>query len=119
MMLAFDTPAPFNTLGRRNRSNVPAQALILMNDPFVFDQAEKWARRLINDNQNTADRIETMYWQAFGRGPTPTELAESKSFLDEYATEIGVESDSINSNVEMWRDLCHVMFNVKQFIFIE
>ncbi len=43
MMLAFDTPAPFNTIGRRTQSNVPAQALILMNDPFVVGQAEKWA----------------------------------------------------------------------------
>ena len=35
MMLAYDTPIPFSTVGRRNVSNVPAQALILMNDPFV------------------------------------------------------------------------------------
>ncbi len=28
MMLAFDTPIPFNCMGRRNISNVPAQALI-------------------------------------------------------------------------------------------
>ena len=44
-MLAFDTPIPFSTVGRRNVSNVPAQALILMNDPFVAEQAEKWANR--------------------------------------------------------------------------
>jgi len=30
MMLAFDTPIPFTTIGRRNVSNVPAQALILI-----------------------------------------------------------------------------------------
>src|SRR5262249_54545860 len=35
MMLAFDTPNPFSTVGRRTVSNVPAQALILMNDPLV------------------------------------------------------------------------------------
>ena len=34
-MLAFDTPVPFSTMGRRNISNVPAQALILLNDPLV------------------------------------------------------------------------------------
>ena len=39
MMLAFDTPIPFTTIGRRNVSNVPAQALILMNDPFVAEQS--------------------------------------------------------------------------------
>jgi hypothetical protein len=41
MMLAFDTPQTAQTFGRRARSNVPAQALILMNDPFVQQQARR------------------------------------------------------------------------------
>ena len=49
MMLAFDTPIPFSTIGRRNISNVPAQALILMNDPFVSEQAKLWARQILAD----------------------------------------------------------------------
>ncbi len=49
MMLAFDTPIPFNRVGRRNVSNVPAQALILMNDPFVARTGQVWARRLLAD----------------------------------------------------------------------
>ena len=35
MMLAFDSPIPFATVGRRTISNVPAQALILLNDPYL------------------------------------------------------------------------------------
>ena len=45
MFLAFDTPAPFSCMGRRNVSNVPAQALILLNDPFVIEQARLWAEQ--------------------------------------------------------------------------
>ena len=44
MMLAFDMPIPFSTIGRRSVSNVPAQALILMNDPFVVEQAKRVGR---------------------------------------------------------------------------
>ncbi len=119
MMLAFDTPTPFNTLGRRNRSNVPAQALILMNDPFIFDQAQKWAKRLIGDGQEPIDRINTIYLEAFGRPPTSPELKEAQTFLADYASELRVEEKAIKSNIELWRDFCHVMFNVKQFIFID
>ena len=43
MFLAFDMPVPFSTMGRRNVSNVPAQALTLMNDPLVVGQARLWA----------------------------------------------------------------------------
>ena len=44
MLLAYDMPAPSATIGRRSVSNVPAQALILMNDPFVTQQAGVWAK---------------------------------------------------------------------------
>ncbi len=47
MMLAFDKPIPFSTFGRRNTSNVPAQSLTMLNDPFVAAQAEAWGERLV------------------------------------------------------------------------
>ena len=46
MMTAFDAPLPFNTTGRRTVSNLPAQALILLNDPLVVEQ--RTARRTIS-----------------------------------------------------------------------
>ena len=46
MFLAFDTPVPFSTMGRRNVSNVPAQALTLMNDPMAILLARRWADRV-------------------------------------------------------------------------
>eukprot|EP00913_Durusdinium_trenchii_P028327 g26555.t1 len=75
MMLAFDTPIPFNTIGRRNVSNVPAQALILMNDPFVIQQAGLWAKRVLAEEQRTPEeRIGSMYETAFARPPAPEEI---------------------------------------------
>src|SRR5690606_2159389 len=47
-MLAFDTPTPFSTMGHRNSSNVPAQALILMNDPLVAHLTQAWAKLGMN-----------------------------------------------------------------------
>ena len=40
---AFNFPGGKVTQGRRHTTNVPAQALALMNDPFVVDQAGRWA----------------------------------------------------------------------------
>ena len=47
MFLAFDAPVPFSTMGRRNVSNVPAQALTLLNDPLVVGLAGLWAGPLL------------------------------------------------------------------------
>src|SRR5207248_11571572 len=45
MFVAFDYPTPFTTIGRRTVSNVPAQALAMLNHPFVIKPAELWAKR--------------------------------------------------------------------------
>ena len=74
MLLAFDMPAPASTMGRRNVSNVPAQALTLLNDPFVIGQARLWAEKLMSDRSaSPADRIKSAYLSAFGRPPTEQE----------------------------------------------
>src|ERR1700682_1930992 len=82
MLLAFDTPSPFATVGRRTVSNVPAQALILLNDPFVHLQAEAWAKRALAQKGTATQRITSMYSAAFGRPPSDGELKACESFLD-------------------------------------
>ena len=70
-LLAFDTPSPFSTVGKRTVSNVPAQALILMNDPFVHGQADLWAKRVMAEKASNEVRVRGMYLDAFARPPTP------------------------------------------------
>jgi len=119
MMLAFDTPIPFNTIGDRHQSNVPAQALILMNDPFVIQQAEEWAKRLIKKTPDRQLRIESAFRLAFGRPCGESELAALNEFLGSQAELLGLDSESVNDNQNLWRDFCHALFNMKEFIYIE
>jgi hypothetical protein len=119
MMLAFDTPQPFSTVGRRTRSNVPAQALILMNDPFVIGQAGLWAKRLLAlEKLDTGGRIDAMYRQAFGRRPSDGERGAAVGFLVEQGRRYGLTDKQGPGDPRPWSDLCHVMFNAKEFIFI-
>ncbi len=118
MMLAFDTPIPFNSIGRRNVSNVPAQALILMNDPFVVDQAKKWAGRIVNSGEDIDQRINDMFIRCIGRPPTRQELQDARAFLTTQAEEYGVDSSQIPPSQQLWSDLCHVLFNMKEFVYL-
>src|SRR6185503_692710 len=82
MMLAFDTPSPFSTVGRRTTSNVPAQALILMNDPLVINMAKLWAEKTLSGSPRSAEeRIDSLYQTAFARKPTAAETSEALEFL--------------------------------------
>ncbi|MFK7822240.1 MAG: DUF1553 domain-containing protein, partial [Planctomycetaceae bacterium] len=44
---AFDFPEPFSSVGRRDTTNVPAQSLMLMNDPQIAKYANAWADRVL------------------------------------------------------------------------
>lgn len=114
MLLAFDYPTPFTTIGRRGTSNVPAQALTMMNNPFVAEQAEQWARRAIAESSSPEERVARMYEEAFGRPPTGAEQASVTAFLAEQASHYPP-----NEPQRAWADLAHVLFNTKEFIFVE
>ena len=114
MLLAFDYPIPFSTNGRRSVSNVPAQALSLMNNPFVLEQAQVWASRVVTQYSDPQDRIRAMYVSAFGRPPTEIELHEAQVFLDEQTRQYAA-----GEPIRAWADFAHVLFNVKEFIFVE
>jgi hypothetical protein len=120
MMLAYDMPIPFATVGRRSISNVPAQALILMNDPFVTQQAGVWATRILSAGKNPAERrIAQMYQQAFARPPTDAEVAEGVAFLSQMGELYGLDADHRADDERVWTDYAHVLFNVKEFIFVK
>ncbi|HWB12008.1 MAG TPA: PSD1 and planctomycete cytochrome C domain-containing protein [Pirellulales bacterium] len=112
--LAFDYPVPFTAVGRRSVSNVPGQALTMMNSPLVAAEARRWAERLASEPLERAQRIEKLYVAAFARRPTDLELQQAVEFLSTQAQRYSKPVDS-----DAWADLCHVLMNAKEFIFVE
>ncbi len=116
MMLAFDTPLPASTVGRRSVSNVPAQALILMNDPFVLQQAGVWAKRVSSGGGATpAERVRGIYLAAFSREPNESEMNDALAFVE---TQANAYEPGKDGEQKAWADFCHVIFNTKEFIFL-
>jgi len=118
-LLAFDMPVPFQAMGRRTVTNVPAQALTLMNDPFVIEQASVWARKTLRDESLSPEaRIDTMYRQAFARGPTAEERVTAFEFLTAQAAQHGVSFAAAPRHEATWADFAHALINTKEFIFV-
>ncbi len=119
MMLSFDRPIPFTTFGKRNETNVPAQSLILMNDPFVKHQAELLAERVLKEAEDTIeDRVTFIYQQTLSRLPTPLELERTETMIRQLSLTHGVEPGEANDHLEVWKDFCHSIFNLKEFIYL-
>jgi hypothetical protein len=117
-MLAFDTPLPSSTVGRRSVSNVPAQGLILMNDPFVLEMAKRTASRLaIEDSAPRAALVDAACRAVFGRRARADELPALVEFCDRQFA-LYAASDAGGAFERTRADLCHVLFNSKEFYFL-
>jgi hypothetical protein len=79
---AFDFGDPNLVNGRRNVSTVATQALYLMNNPFVAEQARHAAQALLDvAGLDDAGRLQRAYRLALGRPPTPRERAVALEFI--------------------------------------
>jgi hypothetical protein len=116
LMVTFDFPIPDTTVGRRNQSNVPAQALALMNDPFVRDQSRAWARRLLAEGGNDAtERIGRLYRQAFGRSPDAEEVRTLLDLLARQRRSLDSTPGGFDDEVRLWTEICHALFLTQEF----
>ena len=124
-LATFNQPSPKVPMGRRDKTNSPAQALALLNDPFVTGQAEFWAKRLIGQPQKSPEeRVVAMFRRAFSRNPDADELARWTSMAqrlaimhEDVAARRGGPDDLMQSLV-VWKDMAHSMFNAKEFIYV-
>lgn len=104
LLLAFDFPMPSTTVGGRGQSNVPAQALGLLNDPLVAELAERWRNHTAEITQ-PEQRVAAMIHAAFNRPATEMEIQQCLSFIESTAN-------------DAWKELAHVLINSKEFTYL-
>jgi dsDNA-binding SOS-regulon protein len=119
MMTTFDRPIPFSTFGKRDVTNVPSQSLIIMNDPFVAQQAEIMAKHLVGQEELSFDeKVQWIYLRSFSRKPTDKELSKAKTFM-KMMQKIPRETEpDKNGELQFWKEYCHSVFNLKEFIYL-
>ncbi|MEO1013087.1 MAG: DUF1553 domain-containing protein, partial [Bacteroidota bacterium] len=119
MMTTFDRPIPFTTFGKRDVTNVPAQSLILMNDPFVIGQAEIMAQKVLDKTDLSFDqKVEWIYLRTFSRKPTEKEIDNASQFMATVEAMKKEEENDNNKDLEIWKEYCHSLFNLKEFIYL-
>ena len=115
----FNQPIPKLTTGRRDVTNVPDQALALLNDPFVIAMAKHWSEQTLNDGAASPDeRVERMFVMAFARPPKPEETARLVRLAKRSADLRGAKVDAMLDCQPVWQDVAHAVFNLKEFIYV-
>ena len=118
-LAAFNFPGGKVTQGRRDVTNVPAQALALLNDPFVLQQADVWAQKLVaRENDSISIRITAMFQTGLNRAPTAEEQARFEQTVQQFAELHQVPADGILKSQPVWKEISHIVFNLNEFIYI-
>jgi mono/diheme cytochrome c family protein len=115
----FNFPGGKVTTGRRDVTNVPAQALALLNDPFVLQQAGVWAERLIaRTDASVEGQIKHIFQAVLGRLPQPDERRRFEQAVAQFAQLHNVPASGVLKSQAVWRDVAHTLFNLKEFSYI-
>ena len=83
-LLAFDAPSREECCAERTRSNIPQQALVLLNDPTYVEAARSFAARILKEGPAAPDaRIAWAWQQTLQRDPRPLELTTVRNLLND------------------------------------
>ncbi len=116
----FDGADPNVTTGLRTRSISPQQALYLMNSPFVREQAEAFAARLIDWSNVAEERIDQAHECTLARAATPVEIDKGIAYLENYEEQL--QRDGIppeGRETACWTSYARLMLASNEFIYVE
>jgi hypothetical protein len=124
MLAIFDFADPDLVVGRRSVTNVPAQALLLLNSPFVMEQAELAAERVSSTVSTKApdDRpiIERTYELVLSRRPSDAEIDRAEKFLEAATRTDDAAADNKSPKVmSPLGQLIHTLFASVEFRMLE
>lgn len=119
VMSTFDRPNPATAYGRRTITNVPAQSLILLNDPFVIQEATVMAKNLLSIKQNKlSDRVNWVYQRSLARNASDDEVVDAQQYMKQLKDTYVSKGVKGNLDMLVWKDYIHSIFNLKEFIYL-
>lgn len=130
-MSIFDGPSREACVMRRERTNTPMQALLLLNDPQFVEAARALAERVLRESSDRKDRAQRMFRLCVGRLPTSSELADlleaCQEEIDYYEDHEGMAAklihivkspvaDSNQAELAAWMTLASLLLNLDEVL---
>jgi hypothetical protein len=99
-LLAFDAPTREECTSERVRSNVPQQALVLLNDPTYVEAARVLAERVLKEaSASTDERLNWLYRRVLSRAPKEPERAILVTLLEKHREQYQADRNAAESLV--------------------
>ncbi|OAI51363.1 hypothetical protein AYO44_00715 [Planctomycetaceae bacterium SCGC AG-212-F19] len=115
----FDGADTNASTARRVTSTTPLQALYLMNDPFVHEQAKRFAARLLAERPDDAGRVERAYLLVFGRPPSADEQTAAREYLGRVRHRLATSGlPEPQQAAKAWESLARALFMSNEFVYV-
>jgi hypothetical protein len=111
----FDFASPDASTSRRYQTTVPQQALYLLNNPFVIEQARILLRRAAVTGKNE-EKIETLHRLLYARHADAEEVRMGLRFLESAA---GSQGPQNGQALTPWERYAQVLLAANEFVFID
>jgi hypothetical protein len=110
LLAMFDHPDPNITADRRVETTTPLQKLFIMNSPFMVQQAEALAERLMSDvpSADEKQRIDRAYRLLFARPAAEAEVRLGLEYLNGFG-----------DHQARWRQYVHVLLASNEMLFLD
>ena len=132
-LLAFDAPTREECTAERARSNIPQQALALLNDPTFVEAARAFAGRILHEGGKEAGgRLAWAFREALSRAPRADEVQTLGALLAKetalYAADAASAGELVNtglspapkdlsvSELAAWTNIARVILNLHETI---
>jgi hypothetical protein len=111
----FDFASSSFVTGDREKTNVPTQALYLMNSPFVQDRAAALASRVRKEaGDDRAAGVRFVFQLCFARSPTTDEESSTLDFLSAGSAQSDAANDS-NTQADTLSSFCQAILSTAEF----
>ncbi|MDI1314280.1 PSD1 and planctomycete cytochrome C domain-containing protein [Prosthecobacter sp.] len=109
----FDAADPNLSAQQRMSSTTPTQSLFLMNSPFVREQSEAFARRLLALPGDDVKHVRLAFEMSQGRVPTDSEMADAMAFI------LASRSKLTRDGTAAWTSLARVLLTSNAFLYLD
>lgn len=117
---AFDKPDNNASCAKRNRSTTAPQALLLINSEFSQEAAGRLAEFVLQKaGDDPAAQVDLAYRRTLGRKPTEGERKLALQFLEQDERQLGDDSKSADASRSSLSQLCLVLFNLNEFLYVD
>jgi hypothetical protein len=116
----FDFAEPSLVVATRDTTNVPSQALFMMNNEFVRDQANAMAKRILATKADYPTRLNYAYHLALGRPSTAEERKRADQYLiNEAKALVPLKKGDQNAAAQLaWATFCQALFASAEFRYV-